>query len=393
MRILRLNITNKCNNECPTCTAYGSPENTLFMEFDAFKKIIDSYKEYRNQLIVVLEGGEPFLCNNLMLMLNYLYEAEQVKYIIIETNGDALYSNAHITPITEELMLTARRYANTNTQLILSIGISSGLIKKHDNGYITNIYHLLKNAIEQTYNLTDYVRLQYDVYYTSEEDKAYIDSVIAKAFLPIPKEITNYELVEAYGRLLHTDYPKPAVRPQNEISYAVDGRCFGQDVIGRSEYEYAIQRNDCAFPIFDVINHRRMWEETENLIRGLCFECFEKKSLKKVVEEYQLFYVKNHINNFTKYMYANKCINYAYYYATRFNDPYTYKTHTPFDSVDYCAEGITADFFSLIQIMEHAKTPDLFNKYKGIAITLCQQIREMPLKYDTRTTINYHCHC
>ena len=43
---LYINITNKCNVECPFCCMYSNPSNNRFMSFDTFKRIVDETENY-----------------------------------------------------------------------------------------------------------------------------------------------------------------------------------------------------------------------------------------------------------------------------------------------------------------------------------------------------------
>ena len=41
---LYINITNKCNTNCPFCCMYSGTEKNTFMNFETYKKIIDDCK-------------------------------------------------------------------------------------------------------------------------------------------------------------------------------------------------------------------------------------------------------------------------------------------------------------------------------------------------------------
>ena len=55
---LYINLTNKCNTECPFCCMYSNERNSRFITFEQYKKIIDSTKQ---SFELQLEGGEPLL--------------------------------------------------------------------------------------------------------------------------------------------------------------------------------------------------------------------------------------------------------------------------------------------------------------------------------------------
>lgn len=80
---LYINLTNKCNTNCPFCCMYSGTDKDDFMTFDTFKSIIDNFdKEFELQL----EGGEPLLHKQLYLFIEYAISTNRCKKIIILTN-------------------------------------------------------------------------------------------------------------------------------------------------------------------------------------------------------------------------------------------------------------------------------------------------------------------
>lgn len=60
MHTIQIDITNACPNTCSNCTRFcGHHKNPFFMEFDFFKKSVDSLKDFPG--IVGMIGGEPTL--------------------------------------------------------------------------------------------------------------------------------------------------------------------------------------------------------------------------------------------------------------------------------------------------------------------------------------------
>ncbi|WP_297443728.1 radical SAM protein [Acidocella sp.] len=58
MKIIQIDITNACPRKCANCTRFcGHHEEPFFMDFETFKKAVDSLKGFRG--IVGIMGGEP----------------------------------------------------------------------------------------------------------------------------------------------------------------------------------------------------------------------------------------------------------------------------------------------------------------------------------------------
>lgn len=82
-----INITNKCNTNCPFCCMYSSTDNNRYMTFETFKCILD---EGRGPFELQLEGGEPLLAPNLYLFIEYAISTGRCSKVIILTNGICL---------------------------------------------------------------------------------------------------------------------------------------------------------------------------------------------------------------------------------------------------------------------------------------------------------------
>ena len=81
---LYINLTNKCNTECPFCCMYSNERNSRFITFEQYKKIIDSTKQ---RFELQLEGGEPLLHDNIFLFIEYAIATKRCQKVIILTNG------------------------------------------------------------------------------------------------------------------------------------------------------------------------------------------------------------------------------------------------------------------------------------------------------------------
>ena len=73
---LYIDITNRCNTECPFCCMYSGVSNSRDMDFETYKGIIDGCeKEFELQL----EGGEPLVHPDLYLFLEYARFAKRCR--------------------------------------------------------------------------------------------------------------------------------------------------------------------------------------------------------------------------------------------------------------------------------------------------------------------------
>lgn len=81
---LYINLTNKCNTNCPFCCMYSGTDKRTFLTFDKFKTIIDSCD---GSFELQLEGGEPLLHPNLYLFIEYAIATKRCMKIIILSNG------------------------------------------------------------------------------------------------------------------------------------------------------------------------------------------------------------------------------------------------------------------------------------------------------------------
>ena len=81
---LYINLTNKCNTNCPFCCMYSGTNKNTFMDFETFKKIIDGCK---GKFELQLEGGEPILNKDIFLFIEYAISTNRCLKIIILSNG------------------------------------------------------------------------------------------------------------------------------------------------------------------------------------------------------------------------------------------------------------------------------------------------------------------
>lgn len=219
---LYINITNRCNTNCPFCCMFSGTNNDMDMSFDTYKKIIDDCK---TDFELQIEGGEPLLHPNLYLFMEYAVSKQSCRKIIILTNGILL---------DDEL----RRLSDFSTyhqiEMELKISINYWLIQECPEHMERIKRYIFDIAYIPTMRITCNVRLR-------KEDEA-LDKMIREDC--ILKEHSNIYYLQSYGRLNdNPDYEKPVIVQNIEewSVYAVDGTDFKTDLVGRSEYEHKLQ--------------------------------------------------------------------------------------------------------------------------------------------------------
>ena len=214
---LYVNITNKCNVECPFCCMYSSPRNNRFMSFDTFKHIVD---ETDGSFELQLEGGEPLLHKN--LFLEYAVSTNRCTKIILLTNGILL--EEHINRLID--------FSSWN-QILLEIKVSINyfLIEKNEN-------HIKKMAdLAFATKYIPSIDMVFNVRKRNEKDEDIETELKHYGIL----EQSNVFYLQSYGKLKDSEeYEKPIIVQNIEdwSLYASDGKCFGQDLIARSEHEH-----------------------------------------------------------------------------------------------------------------------------------------------------------
>lgn len=80
MSIMEIDITNVCGKRCSNCTRFcGHHEQTFFMDFDTFKRAVDSLDGYEGLISTI--GGEPLLHPEYHRFAEYLRSVRGEQYI------------------------------------------------------------------------------------------------------------------------------------------------------------------------------------------------------------------------------------------------------------------------------------------------------------------------
>jgi len=97
--LLSLRVTHRCNHRCAICAQLGekgyntrndTPQVKGEVPFDVYKRVIDEVAP--KKVHVYITGGEPFLYQNLVPLVNYMKEKGLTVQIV--TNGVGLENNA-----------------------------------------------------------------------------------------------------------------------------------------------------------------------------------------------------------------------------------------------------------------------------------------------------------
>jgi len=153
MRIIQIDITNACIHKCSNCTRFcGHHKKPFFMDFETFKKAIDSMEGYHGTIGIM--GGEPTLHPEFERFLNY---ANEHKY----------YSKAEnllLTP-TKNFMQVVARMEQNNTFVNKENGVRRWCVE----GYglwsaLSDKYREHYELIQDTFNyqaLNDHTNIMY----------------------------------------------------------------------------------------------------------------------------------------------------------------------------------------------------------------------------------------
>ena len=214
---LYINLTNKCNTNCPFCCMYSGTDKNTFMGFETFKKIIDSCK---GKFELQLEGGEPILNKDIFLFIEYAISTNRCLKIIILSNGIEL----------QKYMKRFIDIANWNKILIeFKISINYWLIK------VEKDFLYKMNLLLFSVKYLKYINIIFNVRKRKEKDEN-LETLLKENDL---YDNSNIYYLQSYGKLKNSDYEKPVIvqNIDNWFIYASDGTCFNQDLIARSDYE------------------------------------------------------------------------------------------------------------------------------------------------------------
>ena len=100
MKTIQIDITNACPNKCSNCTRFcGWHEKSFFMDFETFKKAVDSLQGYQGQIGIM--GGQPTLHPEFEKFVDYLASKNKqnlnINRLIIPEDDFSYYYNANLS--------------------------------------------------------------------------------------------------------------------------------------------------------------------------------------------------------------------------------------------------------------------------------------------------------
>lgn len=360
-KTLYIHLTSRCELACPSCYGACTPCGKGFIKFEEFKEAVRAYDEW--PIEVSLEGGEPFMHPHLFLFMEYLAAMNNVKKIIICTNG---------MQVMEKLPLLEQFVQRTHARVDLRIEVISDVIA----GF-PDLMHVCREALEYVQG-KEPLGVSYNVRWKNDEDRDFLLSQFAEADIPLA--LASFNGMLAYGRLENSDYPVPAIPsgPAFWSCIAWDGTDFHQDLAGRAKYEeqleyeewHTIQHN----PVFDSKNHKRMWKLTQMALAAARFE--DRGNLN--ILEMQRSYINRNQNKWTRQM-SGRYDSYAEYYLSLFperND----MMQNPFDVEDIAARKLTNEFWAAVEAARTTMFIEWFQKSINHAMRLAMAIEKLPVR-------------
>ena len=214
---LYINVTDRCNTNCPFCCMYSGTDNKLDMSFDTYKNIVDNTGDEFFEL--QLEGGEPLIFGNLYLFIEYAISTKRCAKVILLTNGIELEKNIR------RLVELHQWYG---VEFMLKVSVNYHLLNTVPNHLRTIADLVFATELLPKFNIELNTRKRHTDDWIDNEVEAFGLANISRSF----------EL-QSYGRMTGSNYEGVKI-VQNIDSweiYAVDGKCFGTDLVARSEYE------------------------------------------------------------------------------------------------------------------------------------------------------------
>ena len=213
---LYINITNRCNTDCPFCCMYSGTSKTLDMKFETFKRIID---DCEGEFEVQFEGGEPLIHKHFYLFLAYAMETGRCKKVNILTNGILL--GEHLHRLVHECKWGGIPFE-------VKVSVNYWLLKKHEGHLKYLADYVFATEFIPDFNIVLNTRKRHGDEWIDEEIKANGMEKINHSFY-----------LQSYGKMTGSDYDGVQIVQNIEEwkIYSVDGLCFQQDLVARSEHE------------------------------------------------------------------------------------------------------------------------------------------------------------
>lgn len=109
-----IQITNRCNFKCIHCMNNCTPDDDNQMTYDDFVRSVQLSRTL-NSTVLIISGGEPTLHRKWVDIVSYA--CENMKTVIIATNGWWLVWNKHENVVQSEMLKLLAKYNNLNIQV------------------------------------------------------------------------------------------------------------------------------------------------------------------------------------------------------------------------------------------------------------------------------------
>lgn len=366
-KTLYIHLTSRCGLACPSCYGACTPCGKGFIKFEEFKEAVRAYDNW--PIEVSLEGGEPFMHPHLFLFMEYLAAMDNVKKIIICTNG---FNSMENLPLLDQFV--QRTHARVDFRFEVLSDVISGYPDTMD---------VCRQALDYVQG-KDLLTVSYNVRWKSDEDKEFLLAKFAEHDIPLV--LASFEGLLAYGRLEGTDYPIPVIpmEPATWACIAWDGTDFHQDLVARARYEAQLEFEEWKTiqhnPVFDSKNHKRMWKLTAMTLAGATFP--ERSKIN--ILEMQRQYINSNQNRWTRQM-SGRYDSYAEYYLSLFQEKNDV-LQNPFDIEDVAARKLTEEFWAAVEAAKTTIFIEWFEKSIRHAIAVAHAIEKLPVKIGIPTT-------
>lgn len=225
---LYINLTNKCNRECPFCCAFSKSSNNTFLSFNQFQSIINYYNNLNEPYEVELEGGEPLLHPQFTDMVEFLEQQRLLQTLTIISNGVLI--DKYI-----DFLYTARQ----KKKIVMKFSVNYYLLEQD-----SNLLLQLERRIEK-YPITDNWLMCLSVRYRTPKklDEPWLLRLNAGKLAQYPR---NCYAIEYVGRAKENKFSGSAVTGEMAtancvpIIYSCDGICFEHNFEARRQYEHTI---------------------------------------------------------------------------------------------------------------------------------------------------------
>ena len=360
-KTLYIHLTSRCELACPSCYGECTPCGKSFIKFEEFKEAVRAYDEW--PIEVSLEGGEPFMHPHLFLFMEYLAAMDNVKKIIVCTNG---------MQAIEKLPLLDQFVQRTHARVDLRIEVLSDIIA----GF-PELMNVCREALDYVQE-KEPLGVSYNVRWKNDEDRDFLIQQFVEADIPLA--LASFNGMLAYGRLEGSDYPLPAIPsgPAYWSCIAWDGTDFHQDLVGRARYEAQIEAEEWKTvqhnPVFDSKNHRRMWKLTQMALASARFNDRGNLDILRLQREY----INCHQNKWTRQM-SGRYDSYAEYYLSLFPSRDD-MMQNPFDVEDVAARKLTNEFWAAVEAARTTMFVEWFQKSIDHAMRLAMAIEKLPVR-------------